>query len=487
MSTLDPRTTPPSPPEGTAAAGQAGDRAPTVVAAALLLVISGAAIFAAGLSLGSARVGRDAQEQAAIAAFAEAYRDITRDYVGEADPDELLQAAIRGMFETLDDPYSAYLGPEEFDSTFSDIRGRFEGIGARMSVEDGAGQACPAIDAACRLRVIEVLPGSPALAAGLQAGDVVTAVDGAALAGRSLEDAVELIRGPRDSSVRLSLLRDDDSVDLDITRSVIVSQDVRSALLEEGRVGYLRVDSFSSSVADSFETALRESLEAGVEGLVVDLRDDPGGFVDAAVAISSQFIGEGPVYWEEDADGTQRAVGVSGEGLATDPALGLVVLVNGGTASASEILAGALQDAGRAELVGQPTFGKGTVQEWTSLPGESGGFRLSVAKWLTRDKRWIHEVGLIPDEIVDDGTDRFWPPLGATEVDEVTAAADEQLQRAIARLLDEPNGTGPGTSPAPSTSPAAPGAARSPGPVGRGSAPPAPRPGTAAPASDPES
>lgn len=453
MSTIDPRSSPP-PPEGTATPGPAADRAPVVVAAALLLAISGAAIFAAGLSLGSAGVGRNAQEQAAIAAFAETYRDITEDYVGEAEPDELLQAAIRGMFETLDDPYSAYLGPEEFDSTFSDIRGRFEGIGARMSVEDAAGQTCPAIDAACRLRVIEVLPGSPALAAGLQAGDVVTSVDGTALAGRSLDEAVELIRGPRDSSVRLGLLRGGDAVDVDITRGVIVSQDVRSALLQEGRIGYLRVDNFSSSVADSFETALRDALDAGVEGLVVDLRDDPGGFVDAAVAISSQFVGEGPVYWEEDADGTQRAVGVSGRGLATDPGLGLVVLVNGGTASASEIVAGALQDAGRAQLVGQPTFGKGTVQEWTSLPGESGGFRLSVAKWLTRDKRWVHEVGLTPDLLVDDGTARFWPALGTSEVDEAAVAADEQLQRAIVWLLDEPDEAGSSADPAPSGSPA---------------------------------
>ena len=219
-----------------------------------------------------------------------------------------------------------------------------------------------------------------------------------------------LIRGPRDSDVRLTVDREGEVLELAVRRGVIVSQDVRSAVLEDGRIGYLRVDSFSGGAADSFEAALRELLEAGLTELVVDVRGDPGGFVDAAVDIASQFIADGPVFWEEDAAGVQRAVEVSGGGLAVDPAIELVVLVDDGTASASEILAGALQDAGRAELVGEPTFGKGTVQEWTQLPGENGGFRLSVAKWLTRDKAWVHEVGLRPDVEVASGAERFWPP-----------------------------------------------------------------------------
>jgi carboxyl-terminal processing protease len=426
-----------------------------MLAAGLLLALSAAVIFIAGLSLGSTGAGRDADERAAIEAFVEAYRSINDEYIGESEPGELLDGAIRGMFETLDDPYSAYLGPDEFDATFADIRGEFEGIGARMGVEDAAGQTCAAISGACHLRVVEVLPGSPALDAGLLAGDVVTSVDGQVLDGQTIDGAVELIRGPRDSHIRLTVEREGQAHDLDIMRGIIVSQDVRSALLEDGRIGYLRIDSFSSNVGANFETALRETLDAGVEGVIVDLRDDPGGFVDAAVAISSQFIADGPVYWEEDAAGSQRAVEVSGGGLADDADLGLAVLVNGGTASASEILAGALQDAGRAELVGERTFGKGTVQEWTQLPGESGGFRLSVAKWLTRDKTWIDGRGLTPDLEVASGTSRFWPALGATEVDEAAVAADEQLQRAIGLLLDEPLPAAPEGSARPS-SPASP-------------------------------
>jgi carboxyl-terminal processing protease len=438
--------------------------------AILLLLLSGALIFAAGLTLGNAGAGRDADEQLAIEAFVEAYRDINEEYVGTSEPSELLEGAIRGMFETLDDPYSGYLGPDEFESTLADISGEFEGIGARMSIEDAAGQGCPVIEDGCDLRVIEVLPEAPALSAGLLAGDVVTAVDGKPLAGQGLEEAVALIRGPRDSEVRLTVDRAGERLELAVMRGLVVSQDVRSAVLDDGRVGYLRIDSFSSNVADGFEAALRELLEEGVEGLVLDVRDDPGGFVDAAVAITSQFVADGPVFWEEDADGTQRFVEVSGTGLAVDPGLELVVLVNGGTASASEILAGALQDAGRASLVGEQTFGKGTVQEWTQLPGQNGGFRLSIAKWLTRDKTWVHDVGLAPDvEVADSGT-RFWPRLD-DEVDAAEAAADAQLQRAISLLR-----AGASSTPADQRSPHT--MAPSSGPAGAGTpASPTPRSG----------
>jgi carboxyl-terminal processing protease len=434
-----------------------------LLAAALLLAISGIAIFVAGLNLGSEGIGRDDGERAAVDAFVAAYRSINDEYIGKSDPATVLDGAIRGMFATLDDPYSGYMGPDEFDTTFADIRGEFEGIGARMSVEDAAGQTCAAIGDECRLRVVEVLPGSPALDAGLLADDVVISVDGTPLAGQTIDDAVRLIRGPRDSRVRLTIERGGGSRELDITRRVIVSQDVRSALLADGRIGYLRVDSFSSKVADSFRTALRQALDGGVQGLVLDLRDDPGGFVDAAVAISSEFIRDGPVYWEEDASGSQRAVDVNGGGLAVDPTLKLAVLVNGGTASASEILAGALQDAGRAELVGEPTFGKGTVQQWTQLPGGGGGFRLSVAKWLTRDKTWINEQGLTPDVEVADGTSRFWPALGNGPAVGTAAAADAQLQRAIGLLLEEPGATRSAAAPASSGQASATGAASSPG------------------------
>jgi carboxyl-terminal processing protease len=237
--------------------------------------------------------------------------------------------------------------------------------------------------------------------------------------------------------VRISLDRDGEGIELAITRDVIVSDDVRTALLADGQVGYLRIDAFSANVAEAFETALRGQLEAGIRKLVVDVRDDPGGFVDAAVDITSQFLPDGPVYWEESADGSQRSVGVTGDGLAHDAAIEVVVLIDDGTASASEILAGALQDAGRAELVGEPSFGKGTVQEWTRLPGQSGGFRLSIAKWLTRDKGWVHETGLQPDVAVSGEGSRYWPEVNEAVPDEAAVAADRQLAEAVGLLTDQ--------------------------------------------------
>jgi carboxyl-terminal processing protease len=409
----------------------------TTLVGIVLLVVSGIAVFAAGLSLGSQGAGRDAGERAAVEAFAETYRGITRDYVGEWDAEELLQGAIEGMLSTLDDPYTDYLGPDEFEPTLADISGEFEGIGARMGLEEAGGAPCELIGASCRLRVVEVLEGSPALGAGLLADDVVVAVDGQPLAGRSIDDAVAQVRGPRGSEVTLTLERGGQQLTLPITRGLVISRDVRAASLADGAVGYLRVDAFSERAGADFEAALREHLEAGVTGLVIDLRDDPGGFVDAAVAIADQFLPGGPVYWEEDAAGRQVSVDASGQGSADELDIPIAVLVDGRSASASEIVAGALQDAGRAALVGAPTFGKGTVQEWSQLPGENGGLRLSVAKWLTRDKHWIDGRGLQPDVRVSEIGERFWPRIDGEDADADVVDADPQLRAALDWLLTE--------------------------------------------------
>ncbi len=409
--------------------------------AIVLLAISAAVIFWAGLSLGGGTTGRDADEQAAIEDFAATYRRINDKFVGESEPGELLQGAIDGMFEALDDPYSTYMGPDEFESTFASINGEFEGIGARMNTEDADGTTCEPISDTCELRVVEVLPETPALGAGLLADDVVKAVGGRALDGQTIDDAVMLIRGPRDSEVVLTLERDGQTQELAITRDTIVSLDVRSAVLADGDIGYLRIDGFSARAADDFEGALQDHIDAGIDKLVIDVRGDPGGFVDTAVEITSQFLADGAVFWEEDAAGTQRSIDVISGGLATDPGLDVVVLVDGGSASASEILAGALQDADRAQLVGEQTFGKGTVQEWTQLPAGNGGFRLSIAKWLTRGKTWIDGIGLTPDARVTESGTRYRP-----DDSDADAAADVQLQHAISLLLGEIT---PRTSPVP--------------------------------------
>jgi carboxyl-terminal processing protease len=357
------------------------------------------------------------------------------------------------MFDVLDDPNSRYMRSDEFDAALDDARGEFEGVGAVMATQDDAGEWCEPIGNGCDLRVLEVLTGAPAEAAGLQAGDVVTGVDDAPLEGSTIDDSVRLIRGPRGSDVELTLQRGAETLELVITRDKVVSEDVRSAVLAEGQVGYLAIDSFGVHSAERFEAALGEHLDAGLRHLIVDVRDDPGGFVDATVAISSQFLAEGAVFWQQDASGRQTAVEVIDGGLAVDPEIGVVVLMNAGSASASEILAGALRDAGRARLVGERSFGKGTVQEWTQLPGENGGFRLSVAQWLTRDKSPIDGSGLLPDVMVADTGERYRPGVAGAD-----ATRDAQLQAAIALLLGQPLPSGPpgGT---PTASPSAPASA----------------------------
>ncbi len=428
---------PPAPDQDSPGTGRGGSSAGLV--AAVLLAVSAAVIFLAGLSLGDGPSGRNAEERAAIEAFTETYQRIADDYIGTPLPAELLEGAIEGMFDVLDDPHSRYMSPDEYGSALDDARGEFEGIGAVMSTEDTEGERCEPIDEVCRLLVVEVLAGAPAQSAGLAPDDIVTEVDGTALMGRTIDDSVLLIRGPRGSEVTLTLERNGEELQLVITRDTVVTEDVHSATLSDGRVGYIAIESFSAKSADDFEGALRSHLEGGIDKLIVDVRDDPGGFVDATVEISSQFLADGAVLWEEDAAGRQVSVDVSGGGLATDPSIEVVLLVNGGSASASEILGGALQDAGRARLVGEPTFGKGTVQEWSELPGDNGGYRLSVAKWLTRDKTWVEGVGLIPDVVVPDDEGRYW--AGAAGGD---PEADPQLQAAVALLLG-----GPLSSPSP--------------------------------------
>jgi carboxyl-terminal processing protease len=392
-----------------------------------------AAIFWAGMTLGGATSGRNADERAAIEAFTRTYQDIADRFIGTPVPEEVLGGALEGMFDVLDDPYSAYMSPDEYDAALDDAMGQFEGIGAVMDTTDEMGERCEVIDDLCGLRVVQVLRGAPAEGAGLLAGDVVTGVDGEPLEGSTIDDSIWLIRGPRGSEVALTVDREGQELDIPITRDTVVADDVRSATLADGRIGYISIDNFSGNAAEDFQADLQAHLDAGLEKLIIDVRDDPGGFVDATVAISSQFLEEGAVFWEEDADGTQVAIDVTGEGIATDPQLELVLLVNGGSASASEILGGALQDAGRAQLVGEPTFGKGTVQEWSELPGENGGYRLSIAKWLTRDKTWIHGEGLTPDVAVRLEGERYW--AGDTAAD---PSLDEQVAAGVALLLDQP-------------------------------------------------
>ena len=399
------------------------------LALALVIVIGGSGLLGAGFLLGRLSAltpGTPTDRQALFEPFWDAFDSISGQYPGGVDEKALVEGAIKGMFDALGDPFSQYLSPADLQSTLSGISGRFEGIGSVMTTRDGKGaEGCTPAGPDCHVVVVRTIPHGPAARAGLLKDDEVTAVDGTALAGKTLAETIALVRGPKDTTVRLTIVRGGGApFELAIVRAVIDNEVVTSDVIADGRVGYIRLESFSDAAAEEFRGQLQALLDQGLTRIVFDLRSDPGGLIDAAQKIAGQFIASGPVFWEEFADGTQVAHDAPPGGIATDPAIQVIVLIDKGTASASEIVAGALQDTGRARLVGQTSYGKGTVQQFQTLTTDSGGFRLTVAKWLTPKKTWIHGKGLTPDVSVA-------IPAGAT--------TDVVLQRAIDLL------TGPQT------------------------------------------
>jgi carboxyl-terminal processing protease len=275
--------------------------------------------------------------------------------------------------------------------------------------------------------IIAPIEGSPAEKAGLRPGDVILAVDGSTLDGLNPDEARDRIRGEAGTEITLHIQRFEarapaspgptgsaapagsaapppsappreviDEFDITLVRAKIQRREVTARELAGGTVGYLSLSGFSSAGAKEVEEALRTHLDNGITKIVFDLRGNPGGFLLDSLDVASEFLAEGPLYWQEDAQGNQIVSDARPGGVATDPSLRIVVLIDRGTASASEIVAGALQDRGRAQLIGETSFGKGTIQEWYEL-GDLGGVKLTVNKWLTPNKRWIHKIGLTPD------------------------------------------------------------------------------------------
>ncbi|MEP7159418.1 MAG: S41 family peptidase [Chloroflexota bacterium] len=412
-------------------------RSGALVALLLVAVIGGAGLFVSGFTLGrlaGATPGTTDANQDLFRPFWDAYNDVSTNYVGATDPHLLIEGAIKGIFGALNDPFSAYLTEEEYRASLGGISGEFEGVGVEMTTRDAAGAPCDTISQTCRMVITRVIRGSPALDAGLQVDDLVLAVDGVATDGSTLAVVVPTIRGPKGTVVTLTIERAGQMMEVPVTRDVIQREDVRSELLADGKVGYLKVDGFSAASAQDLHDMLATLIETNhVQALILDLRNDPGGYVSAALQIASEFSAADPLYWEQSATGDPEPQHPNAGGVATDTSIPMVVLVNGGTASASEIVAAALQGNHRALLVGSKTFGKGTIQEFKELPG-AGGYRLSVRKWLAPDKTWIHGVGLIPDVVVEPPADEQ-PP------------ADSVLDRAVQVLLDQLAGKPIETSP----------------------------------------
>ena len=412
----------------------------TWVVSLVLASMLGSLLFAGGYLAagGASRDGTCAAPSDAFAALCEAYDKLKQQYVDKLDDTQLAEGAIRGLFEYgVKDPFSGYMSPDEYQRALGSLSGEFTGIGAEMAVKNTENPddlaACPQLSETCVLVVVAPLADSPAEAAGLQPGDVILAVDGQSVNGSTLQDQVGKVRGEPGTKVTLSLRRGEQTLDLTITRAKIVQREVTSRMLD-GKIGYIALHGFSQTAADQFHTALGALLDDGAVSIIFDLRDNPGGYIDAAQKIASEFIKSGLIFSQESSGGEKKRWEATGDGLATDPKLPLAVLVNGGSASASEIVSAALKETGRGVIIGQPTYGKNTVQVWTELVDHSG-VRITISRWFTPDHHSVAPDGVQPDVAVEvpDGTPPDQDPVLDRAIKELTApAASISLLRAAA-------------------------------------------------------
>ncbi len=335
----------------------------------------------------------------------------TRYYEQPVDDEALVGGAIEGMLASLGDTHTRYLSPEAEASARASMQGEFQGIGAEVESIDG------------NVTVVSPIDGSPAKAAGLQPGDILREADGVDLTGMDVSEAAGLVRGPAGTAVSLLIERDGETFTVDIVRDVIKLDSVRGEMLDEG-IAYVRLSQFGERSPQELMAKLEELLVQDPVGLIFDLRHNPGGGLSSVVDIADLFLPQGTVLIERFGNGHDEVFAATDEGLAQD--IPLVVLVDEGSASAAEVLAGAIQDQGRGVLIGQTTFGKGTVQTWQGL-SNGGGVRLTIARWLTPDENWVHQKGLEPDYTV---------PL--PELAEGEEFVDVQLERAVNYLLGRP-------------------------------------------------
>jgi carboxyl-terminal processing protease len=357
-----------------------------VATIALGLFGAGAAVDRTGILGGPAAAGQPA-DATEFALIREAWDRLHDRYVGAADldPQELAWSAIEGLAGVVDDPgHTGFLTPEEREAHHDALSGSFVGVGIRIEAgSDG-------------VTVVGVIRDSPADSAGIRAADRIVAVDGTPVTGSAVDRVVELVKGEAGTTVTLGLVRPSSTEPVVVTveRAEIDVPAVSWARVPGTSVALLRLEQFSSGSAEQLKAALAAIVATGPDGVVLDLRGNPGGYVGEAVAVASQFLADGVVYESRDAGGSVTPTEVTPRGLATD--VPLVVLVDGSSASSSEIVTGALQDAGRAEIVGRRTFGTGTVVNEVAL-ADGSALRIGVIEWLTPAGRSIWRTGLAPD------------------------------------------------------------------------------------------
>lgn len=352
-----------------------------------------------------------ADEQLApdLALLHEVWQLLSQQYDGEVPDDaELLYAAIAGSVDQLGDDYTRFVPPDLAARFREDLQGSFEGIGAFVRENDEG-----------FFEIVRPIDGQPAHLAGLQAGDLVVAVDGRSVIGVGLDETISLVRGPQGTEVTLTIRRADvEEFNVTITRARIEIPLVEAEMLP-GDVAYVRLTSFSSNAEEQLSLAIGELLAEKPAGLVLDLRDNPGGYLNQALAVSDLFLDSGVILYERNNQGMDQTYLARPGGLVED--LNMVVLVNAGSASASEIVAGALQDHGRAVLVGETTFGKGSVQQPNVL-SDGSELRVTIARWYTPNNASITGAGITPDIQIE-------------TPDSLGTEDDPQVQRAVDYIL----------------------------------------------------
>jgi carboxyl-terminal processing protease len=384
-------------------------------------------IFAGGFVLGSQYSISAAQNDIQIPPEAEelfepfwqVYNLIQSDYLDPVEPQVLLDGAINGMVEALDDQFSGYMNPEVYPLLNDDLSGEIEGIGVVIHTIEDTNE----------IEVVNVMEGTPAFDAGILPGDIFTAVNGEDVTDHNQLELAGLVRGAAGTLVTITMRRGEEMVDFTMTRAHIEIPTIESRILDDN-IGYIRLFEFNAEARPALDEALEELDANQLNGLIFDLRGNPGGLLNSAVDIASAFLKDGIILIEDFGDSQEQVFNVNGNfsGLSVP----LVVLVDETSASASELVAGALQDQDRATIIGEITFGKGTVQTWHEL-ANGGGIRLTIARWLTPERHWIHEIGITPDIIVE------WTPESYDDPNDIQlTAAQNYLESLVNEPVSEP-------------------------------------------------
>jgi carboxyl-terminal processing protease len=351
----------------------------------LLVTFAVLLVFAAGMVAGTSMERRKSALD--LTQFWNVYGLLQKEYIGTLDKEKAVEGATKGLVESLDDPYSSYLPADERKRLDEELSGQFDGIGAILSEKDR------------RTEIVELIPGSPAEKAGLKANDLILAVDDQPTEGLVLDEVVSKIRGPKDTTVTLLVERSgtDDPIVFKITRAKIKVKSVKSEM--KGQVGYIDVSQFGDDTVEGVTEAVKSLKDKKAKAIILDLRNNPGGYLNSVPPIAGLFLPPSVIVKEKYKSGKTDSLRSTSVPILPDTPL--FILVNDSSASASEILAGALQDYDRATLIGEKTYGKGSVQDIIPLYG-SAALRLTIAEWLTPKDRAINKMGIEPDVVIED-------------------------------------------------------------------------------------